>query len=173
MTEDEEDRAIQEALREANAAFPSTGERSDIRRKMQQQFPNTTNALTWLVPSMEKAAQSAGKKTIFGKDKFQIAYEKVMEKVGNTLLAMEADGMIGAGLTAKEVEQEFIKVMTIFREAYPNWPEAYDFFGAAFVRSNNKHLRTLIDTFVSSRFENSYNKWDSYVRSFLDKEQDN
>lgn len=126
---------------------------SEMRQRMKEILPNTLNALTWFVPAMEEAAKCHGKTSLFGKDKFAPAYQKVLEKLDETILAMELDGIIGFGATADEVNIDFFKVVTFFAQAYPNWPVAYRFFNEAFVEHKNRNLQALINTFVTSRQE--------------------
>ena len=120
----------------------------EMRQQMQNILPNTHNALTWLVPALEKAAQNLGKKSLFGKDKFTPAYEMVVQHLGTCISSMAQDGIIGQSMSAAEVEEEFFKVVTFFSNAYPNWQDGYAFFKAVFIDQNNSDLHQIINYLV-------------------------
>lgn len=140
----------------------------EIRQRMQAVVPNTHGAISYLVPALEDAYKSIGKRTIFGKDKFAAEYQKCLEKITKVLFAMEQDGLCGPGIDEEETESEFFRVMGFFAHAYPNWPDAYAFFGTAFHANRDEHLRPLIRKFVLSRNLQSTDKWQNLLNKKLD-----
>lgn len=119
----------------------------ETRDLMQDCVPNTHNALTWLVPAMDRAQKLVGKRTWFGKDKFGPAYLKVLECLLPTLDSMLRDGLIELDYSDDIIEQEFLKIVETFKIAYPNWPQAYIFFQAGFVEEKNRQLSKVISVF--------------------------
>ncbi len=83
---------------------------------------------------------------------------------------MEQDGLCGPGIGERETETEFFKVMGFFADAYPNWPNAYEFFGTAFYDNRDEHLRPLIRKFVSSRNAQNTDKWQKLLVNALDEQ---
>lgn len=132
---------------------------NEMRQRMQQILPNTHNALTWLVPSMEAAYRCAGKKTIFGKDKFAPAYQKVIANIEKTISSMMIDGIINHSTSSDDIKEELIKAMTFFANAYPNWPDGYAFFKISIIDSKNNDLTKIISSISQTAYDASLEKW--------------
>ena len=102
-------------------------------RLLQVTQPNTTAALTWLVPAMEKVARNWGKRSLFGRDKGAEAARKYEEALIKTLYAMTADGLVHRSDEPETFRTCLIQAMRQFAFAYPNWQDAYTFFETIFV----------------------------------------
>ena len=100
---------------------------------LQATQPNTTAALTWLVPAMETLAREWGKRSLFGRDKGVKAARKYDEALVKTLYAMTADGLVHRSDEPETFRTCLIQAMRQFTLAYPNWQDAYTFFETIFV----------------------------------------
>ena len=68
--------------------------------------PHTFNALTKLVMAMADVTKNAGKKTLFGRDKGQESYAKLLQALKVTVQAMVLDGVIRESTSTEEVAKE-------------------------------------------------------------------
>lgn len=93
---------------------------------------------------MEAAAKNAGKKSFFGADKGAKTLEKFLDTFKKAVLALYADGLV---TTADEPMEVFARLSTElekFAQAYPNWPDAYQFAGFFFSPANRHvHMQIL------------------------------
>lgn len=96
------------------------------RDELRSIFPNTTNALTWLVPAMEKAEANKGKRSFLGGSKEETAVIKVSEHLQTTLQAMYVDGVIETGMSGEQIRLNLLEALALFANAYPGWPLAYE-----------------------------------------------
>ena len=87
--------------------------------------PHTYNALTKLITAMAGVSKNAGKKTFFGRDKGQEAYEKFLNSLKVTLQCMVLDEVIRESSTTEEVILELEGKIQKFKMAFPNWQDAY------------------------------------------------
>ena len=87
--------------------------------------PHTYNALTKLIMAMAGVSKNAGKKTFFGRDKGQEAYEKFLNSLKATLQCMVLDEVIRESSTTEEVILELEGKIQKFKMAFPNWQDAY------------------------------------------------
>ena len=89
--------------------------------------PHTFNSLQHLVMAMADFAKSRGKRSFFGHDKSLGAYRKFEDKLQDTILALEIDGVINRRSGARAVIGALIEALNQFAERYPNWQDAYAF----------------------------------------------
>jgi len=94
---------------------------------LQLQFPHTYNALTKLVMAMADVAKNTGKKSFFGRDKGQEAYDKFQKSLRITIQCMVLDSVIRESTSTEEVIVELKNKIKHFQMAYPNWQDAYVF----------------------------------------------
>ena len=96
-------------------------------QQLQLMFPHTYNALQKLVMAMADVSKNTGKKTFFGRDKGQEAYNKFQKSMKVTIQCMVLDSVIRESTSTKEVISELQKKIKHFQMAYPNWQDAYVF----------------------------------------------
>ena len=107
--------------------LPPAGTVTDARLAAQFELtsPNVHNALTYLVPALDDAAKMAGKKSFFGGDKGAKAYDDYRRKLRLIFLGLYADGHVQKGSSAEECLYQLVLSLSMFKAAYPNWPDAY------------------------------------------------
>jgi hypothetical protein len=106
--------------------------------------PHTYNALTKLVMSMADVTKSAGKKTLFGRDRGQESYSKFLATLKATIQAMVLDGVIRESTPTEQVAAELETKLKKFSMAFPNWQDAYG-FAAMFLGEKRKDAIATID----------------------------
>ncbi len=77
--------------------------------------------------AMADVVKNADKKTLFGRDKGQIAYAKFLEALKATLHSMVLDGVISESTPSDIVVNNLDYKLRDFASAYPNWMDAYSF----------------------------------------------
>lgn len=97
------------------------------RAELQETIPETTKALTWLVPALESAVKSQGKRSLFGSDKGIAAYRKAIDHLESLVTAMFVEQLITTDMKYEDLHAMLVMVMTNFAAVYPNWPIAYQF----------------------------------------------
>nr|NJM04724.1 hypothetical protein [Desulfobacula sp.] len=90
-------------------------------------FPHTFISLQYLVMSMADFAKNKGRISFFGKDKGLAAYKKFESKLRDTILSMVMDGIIKRDTEAYEVRLKLLSAIDLFKNAFPNWQDAYVF----------------------------------------------
>ncbi|WP_021028830.1 hypothetical protein [Comamonas sp. B-9] len=95
---------------------------------LQRQVPHTFESMQHLIMSMDDYVKSMGKRTIFGKEKAPAAYEKYLQHLQRTVLALQRDGQVAPGASPNEIILKLRSVMALFKRAFPNWPNAYMYF---------------------------------------------
>lgn len=98
-------------------------------------YGNATKELTDLVMAAEKAYNSLGKRSIFGKDKGAEADEQLGKAILRVVSRLTDLGLIASS----DLNTQVAAIRDAIRQtqaAYPNWPKAY------------KHLDTWLDDFV-------------------------
>lgn len=119
--------------------------RALAKASLQADAPNTFNSFTWLVPAMEDAQKNAGKKSLFGKDKGAIAYEKFLAHLQTTLLSMHKDRLIDSATEPERVRTQLVSALQLFAHGHPNWPDAYRFGDEFFGRGMHPRLADAIN----------------------------
>lgn len=87
--------------------------------------PHTYNALQKLVMAMAGISKNAGKKTIFGRDKGQEAYDKFLKSLKVTAQCLILDGVVKESSSNEELLNELEGKVSKFKMAFPNWQDAY------------------------------------------------
>lgn len=101
-------------------------------------YGDSTKQLLDLVMAAEKAFDSYGKTSIFGKDKGKDAEANFTSKLMIAIIALSKAGKISDVHNAEESFTELQKAMNIVREAYPNWPRAYMYWDEFITSTYNK-----------------------------------
>jgi len=96
-------------------------------QQLQIMTPHTYNALQKLVMAMADVSKNTGKKTFFGRDKGQDAYDKFQKSLKATMQCMVLDSVIKESTSTEDVINELKKKIQHFQMVYPNWQEAYVF----------------------------------------------
>ncbi len=89
--------------------------------------PHTYNSLQKLVMAMADVSKNTGKKTFFGRDKGQEAYDKFQRSLKATIQCMVLDSVIRESTSTEDVIEELKNKIKHFQMAYPNWQDAYVF----------------------------------------------
>jgi len=87
--------------------------------------PHTYNSLQKLVMAMAGISKNAGKKTFFGRDKGQEAYDKFLKSLKAALQSMVLDGVIRESSSNEDILNELESKFNNFKMAFPNWQDAY------------------------------------------------
>lgn len=94
-------------------------------RLLEGPMKNTLNAWTHVVPALAKYAKYEGKRSLFGRDKGESAYQELIEKLRLVPLGLYSDGRLPIGANGDDCVREMIFSLVLFKGAYPNWMEAY------------------------------------------------
>lgn len=116
---------------------------------LQNAAPHTYTALEHLVMAMAEANKNQGKKSLFGVDKGLKAYRRFEEKLSDTLLALHLDGLVSRTAPAGEYRRQLAAALDVFSQAFPNWPDAYEF--AYKILSDEERSNNLIGMLIGIR----------------------
>lgn len=110
---------------------------SEIIKKFFTDRPKTNKALQHFVQSCAKANAAKGKKTLFGKSKYEPALEKLNQSYKNLCAAIDIDGdMFTVDIDSSWAELKktgdyawyIDRMIKQFKLIYPNWRDAYSFW---------------------------------------------
>ena len=106
---------------------PEPGSSTDysLVRLLRSSEPNVFNAWTHVVPALSKYAKSEGKRSILGRDKGEKAYQQMIEKLHLVILGLYADGKLSRGANTHTCLMTLLRSLVVFKEAHPNWEDAY------------------------------------------------
>lgn len=122
--------------------------RTELRQAWRE-LPQMHLAFQNMVLAMENAENARGKRTLFGRDKAQPAHEKFADTFKAAIHAMFSENMLSKNDGSSEIAIQFIDMLNMFAEAYPNWPEAYRFAAQFFDASNRTKVVALIGEVTS------------------------
>lgn len=91
-------------------------------------YRDATKELLDLVMASEKAFETLGKFSFFGKDKGKESEEKFNAALCLAIMALGRVGMIKDIHNAEESFQAIEVAMDLVKAAYPNWPRAYRYW---------------------------------------------
>jgi folylpolyglutamate synthase/dihydropteroate synthase len=111
--------------------------------QLQVMSPHTCNALQRLVTSMADVVKNADKKTIFGRDKGVVSYQKFLVALKATLHAMVLDKLISESASTDEAIVKLEEKLQKFSMAYPNWQDAYGFAATFFGERRRDAIATI------------------------------
>ena len=108
-------------------APPEPGAVTDYKRArfLETNTPNVSNAWTHVVPALAKYAKFKGKRGLSGRDKGEMAYRELEEKLHLVVLGLYADGLLSQGARTEDCLLATLLSLVAFKEAYPNWGDAY------------------------------------------------
>jgi hypothetical protein len=106
---------------------PEPGVVTDYKRArlLEATTPNISNAWTHVVPVLAKYAKGEGKRSLLGRDKGEMAYRELEEKLLLVVLALYGDGLLSQGASIAECLSALLQSLVLFKEVYPNWTDAY------------------------------------------------
>lgn len=108
-------------------ALPEPGAVTDYKqaRLLEATTPNISNAWTHVVPALAKYAKCEGKRSLLGRDKGEMAYRELEEKLHIVVLGLYGDGLLSQGASTEECLSALLHSLVLFKEVYPNWTDAY------------------------------------------------
>lgn len=108
-------------------ASPTPGAVTDYEQEslLNATTPNILNAWTHVIPVLAKFAKHEGKRSLWGRDKGEIAYNELVEKLRLVVLGLYGDGLLSQGGSAEECLLELLNSLVDFKRVYPNWDDAY------------------------------------------------
>ena len=106
---------------------PEPGAVTDYKqaRLLEATTPNISNAWTHVLPTLAKYAKCEGKRSFFGRDKGQMAYRELEEKLHLVVLGLYGDGLLSQGASTEECLSALLRSLVLFKEVYPNWTDTY------------------------------------------------
>lgn len=114
-------------------------------RKMEQMlgliYPQSMRHLQQLIMDAEGCAKSYGKKSLFGNDKFEPAFDKFMTTVGTCVHALVADGQLLSADDAIAAMDELNSAMGLCESAYSSWPLGFAFWKDWYAQFRSKLKR--------------------------------
>ena len=109
-----------------------------LGEELETKWPNTVRILHKLVKAADSCVKNAGKKTIFGKDKFHNSKVKFLYVLALTIDAMIEDGIIRPSTSTEEIILELENKIIQFNCAYPYGPPlAHELFSYYFRESKD------------------------------------
>lgn len=114
-----------------------------VEETMQRTTPHTLNALQKLVMAMADFHNSRDKKTLFGRDKAQITYDKFLRVLRATIQAMIIDGVVQESTSSADVADELLSKLKTFALAFPNWQDAFDFASYFLIEQRQNAVATI------------------------------
>ena len=108
-------------------ALPEPGAVTDYKqaRLLEATTPNISNAWTHVVPALAKYAKCEGKRSLLGRDKGEMAYRELEEKLHIVVLGLYGDGLLSQGASTEECLSALLHSLVLFKVVYPNWTDAY------------------------------------------------
>lgn len=132
--------------------LPAPGAVTDYARAhlLEATTPNVSNAWTYEVPALSRYAKNEGKRSLFGRDKGKMAFRKLAEDLYLVVLGLYGDKLLTQGASTDECLLALLHSLVSFKEAYPNWTDAYSVAYRLFVKERDiikiilaKHQRSV------------------------------
>ncbi len=111
---------------------------------LETSMPNVSNAWTHVVPALAKYAKHEGKRSLLGHDKGETAYRELEEKLYLVILGLYGDNLLSQGANIKECLLTLLRSLVSFKEAYPNWGDAYSAGYRVFVEGKDE-ISSILD----------------------------
>ncbi len=126
-------------------SLPEPGAVTDYKqaRLLEVTTPNISNAWTHVVPALAKYAKCEGKLSLFGRDKGEMAYRELEEKLHLVVLGLYGDGLLSQGASTEECLSALLRSLVLFKEVYPNWTDAYSAGYRVFVEGR-ENINTIL-----------------------------
>ena len=138
------------------------------KRQALASWPATNSALQAMIAAMADAENSRGKRTLIGRDKAVPAYSKFLECFKAAINAALDEHLL-LGDDSMPIVGQFIQMLEMFSEAYPNWPEAYRFASRFFAENNQSNVAEIVGEVLAFR---DYLERPLICRSRAEPEQD-
>jgi tetratricopeptide (TPR) repeat protein len=91
-------------------------------------YSNSMKHLQQLIMDADACAKNYGKKTFFGKDKFQPSFDKFMSTIGICVFALVEDDKLDDPENAPEAMKALDLALSRCEETYSSWPLAFRFW---------------------------------------------
>lgn len=91
-------------------------------------YPNSMRHLQQLIMDAEACAKAYGKKSLFGRDKFEPAFDAFMSALGKCVVALVIDGHVSDPDDAEAGVDALNEALLMCEEAYGNWPMGFRFW---------------------------------------------
>ena len=91
-------------------------------------YPSSMRHLQQLIMDAEAAAKAYGKKSLFGRDKFEPAFDAFMSSLGKCVVSLVIDGHVNDPDDAEAGVDALNEAMLRCAEAYGNWPMGFRFW---------------------------------------------
>jgi len=111
-----------------------TGQYRDMARAFHSRAPNTFKAFQHLQMAFDDGAKHIGRgnKTLFGRDKGRVAFEKIRTNLGRSIIALRADGLLVPRATTAQVREVLRTELQAFCQMTPAWDRASTFIALFF-----------------------------------------
>jgi len=116
----------------------------DLVKLLKETLPNTSGAWSHVVPALVKYSKHKGKRSLFGRDKGKKAYRILNEKLYLVVLGLYADGVLSPGGSVEDCLIALLRSLVCFKEAFPNWTDAYSIAYQLFVEEKEKAKQILL-----------------------------
>ena len=104
-------------------------------------YPRSMRHLQQLIMDAEACAKTYGKKGLFGRDKFQPAFDAFMVTLGKCIAALVIDGYVNEQDDTETGVDALNAAMLKLEEAYGNWPSGFKFWRDYYSQFKNKIKR--------------------------------
>ena len=106
----------------------------DTRKLISMTLGAAESAVSNLVMAAEKAANNAGKTSIFGKDKGASAHAEFLAKLSLAHHALFSNAPPSVRAASPAIKLGFVNdALVHFRLGYPNWPSAYAYWDSYYI----------------------------------------
>ncbi len=127
-------------LRDKLLSLPESGAITnyELAELLETRMPNVSNAWTHVVPILAKYAKCEGKRNFFGRDKGETTYRELEKKLYLVILGLYGDNLLSQGASIEECLLTLLRSLVSFKEAYPNWDDAYSAGHRVFLKGRKR-----------------------------------
>lgn len=91
-------------------------------------YPNSMRHLQQLIMDAEDCAKAYGRKSLFGRDKFESAIHEFMSTLAKCVVALVIDGHVSDPDDVESGIDALNEAMLMCEDAYGNWPIGFTFW---------------------------------------------
>ncbi len=95
---------------------------------LRARYPSSMSHLQQLIMDAEGCAKAYGKKSLFGRDKFEPAFEKFISTLGKCINSLAIDGHVNDLNDTEGGVEALNDAMFRCEETYGNWPIGFKFW---------------------------------------------
>lgn len=95
---------------------------------LRAKYPSSMPHLQQLIMDAEGCAKAYGKKSLFGRDKFEPAFDAFMSTLGKCVISLAVDGHVNDLKDAEGGVDALNEAMLRCEDAYGNWPIGFRFW---------------------------------------------